>query len=194
MATLDLLQKIERLENSLNALPDYVEETPVEVAPATPVAVDPSDEIHRKEFVNSIKQMVERHGEIFMANLTNPTFGGIRFSQDLFPEMRLKDVIREYTDLEIDGETVRVKPKKGKKTNTLKTPKEFNDDFEGAFHSFPTKNWAEDNVIKISLILNRMGCLDKYDINSSNPRASLDTTRFLINDATDEVSLIPEDN
>lgn len=168
---------------------------------------------NQQRFVAGIIGIVETHNGINMAELTN-THCGIPFPKDDFPNMKLIRVITAYTHLIREGDNIflpvvktatkptkpATKPKKVVKT--LKSVKEFNNDFANAIEAVREEEYSDwaDNVpdnapleVLIKDVLDKMGDLAQYEIDSMDPCASLETGRFLIDAESGMVSIMPAD-
>ena len=159
----------------------------------------------QRRFVCAVIEKVRRNKGINMANITNPTFGGIPFPKDDFPTIKLWDVICTYTTLVREEDNIYFPEEKSMKsakkiiTKTLKNVVEFNNDFAKAIEEVRDNtemhNWADEpsSEVLIQDVLNLFVDLTQYEIDDNDPCASLDRSRFLINDETDKVSIIPID-
>ena len=163
----------------------------------------------QRSFVCSVIDKVRKNDGINMANITNPTFGGIPFPKENFPTLKLWDVIRTYTIFVRQEDNIYLpeeKPMKSAKkifAKTLKTIAEFNNDFAKAIKEVREENYGEgwgsiipeDAPMEVSIeeVLNEFVDLTQYEIDENDPCASLNRSRFLIDDETGKVSIIPID-
>ena len=159
----------------------------------------------QQRFVRKVINMVSNENGINMAEITNPLNDGIPFPKEDFPGKKFGDVIRIYTILVKEGDNLFIPPEKSSKSSkkasvkkTLKSVEEFKNDFAEAISAILDKrpapqNWGDDsNEVEIHEVLIELGHLAQYDINESDPCASLALDdRFLINDRTGKVSLNP---
>jgi hypothetical protein len=163
----------------------------------------------QRRFVCSVIDKVRKNDGINMANITNPTFGGIPFPKSDFPTFKLWDVIRTYTTLVREEDNIYLPEEKSMKsakkiiTKTLKSIVEFNNDFAKAINEVREENYGEgwgsiipeDAPMEVSIneVLNEFVDLTQYEIDENDPCASLNRSRFLIDDETGKVSIIPID-
>lgn len=159
----------------------------------------------QQHFVRKVLNMVIKENGINMAEITNPMNDGIPFPKEDFPGKKFGDVIRIYTTLVKEGDNLFTPPEKlskgAKKATvwTLKSIEEFNEDFAKAIEEVrantSTECWADEppSEVLIQDVLDEFADLTQYEIDETDPCASLNRSRFLIDETTGMVSIIPED-